>query len=71
VAGWFGQGKSYQVQNRDQWQDGVDRVNVIRFGTGTSGRMVWTQQILIPCALAANYVAISGNSLPYRSHFTE
>jgi len=41
VAGWCGVGKSYQVHNRDQWHDGVDRVKVIRFRTGTSGMMVW------------------------------
>jgi len=46
VAGWCGQGESYLVQNRDQWQDGVDRVKVIWFRTGTSGRMVWTGQKL-------------------------
>jgi len=41
VAGWWGEGKSYQVQNWDQWQNGVvDWVKVIRFRTGTSGRMV-------------------------------
>jgi len=38
VAGWCGQGKSYQVQTREQWLDGVERVKAIRFRTGTSDR---------------------------------
>ena len=46
MAGWFGQGITYLAENRDQWQDGVDRVKVIWLGTGTSGRMVWTGQSL-------------------------
>ena len=43
VAGWCGHSKNYVVQNRDQWQDGVETVKIIWMTTGTRGRMVWTQ----------------------------
>ena len=46
MSGCYGQGKGYLAENRDQWQDDVDRVKVIWLRTGTSGRMVWTGQKL-------------------------
>jgi len=46
VAGWCGQGKSYLAENRDQWQEGVERAKVIWMRAGNSGRMVWTRQKL-------------------------
>ena len=46
VTGWCGHSKSYLAKNKDQWQDGVDRVRVIWLRKETCVWMVWTEQNL-------------------------